>query len=233
MLCGCDINNGYKLIQMSEDFKLKNNDLTRNQITYFEPEVNTYFIREDVNLKYFESLKIKNNLSNMINRISNKNNLKTTFINVGQFENPEVYVNHLLPLRNELKSTLELQDHELNETRFQKYSKGYSQKVFVYPPILKPVSAKVEDVLGSPYVGYFGLLAVDSKPKNRKTRLLTMSNSELRAGTYFYIYHILMDARSGEVVYRELKKYNTPPKAKYLKAAIYDSYYTLNKNLSK
>ena len=220
------------MVQKDENIEEQNSDLKDKNIYYFEPEVRSYRIREEVNKDFFNAAKKIPTTKDIILSSAASNDVNLRFLKSKRDDISDLYINRLLRLKNEMKKSFMLQDHELNKTG-SSYSGKFHEGVFVYPPRLTPVHDQVSEKLGSNYIGYFGIIEVNSKPKSRETRNYVRNNSQFKRGKYLLFYHVVADVKTGTVIYREIKKTPIKLSRKNLTPVIYDSFFVMNKNIYK
>ncbi|GAL86489.1 hypothetical protein MYP_3718 [Sporocytophaga myxococcoides] len=221
---------GFVVIEKSETFPREKEKLREKGIFYLEPNVTSFYIREEVENQFLTAEKQKKNVSKEMFAAGKHAGLKVVVLDEQTVKNS--YKNHaeeLLQLRKAINNVTSLQENPLNKGRRTKDS-YIQQKVFIGAPRFPADFAHLSGDL-SPYFGIAGIFAVNADPKNSRTRAFIRNHQSLQYGKYYYFYHIVVNIETSEVIYREVKQVPYKFTQKYLGPIIFDSYALLKKNL--
>lgn len=220
---------GYIKIEKSENFIKNKKAIAKNEIYFFPPETRSIRAVNAFETNYDRSAKLKELHRKHLLSAAQKNGIKAVYLDQKTgAESPEAYINIVLKLKNRILSANNLQDHPLNNTG--RSMSTVVQGVFVVPPTIGPEYASLSKVLGTPYVGISGIIDVYAKPVDREVSKKVRAAS-LDWGKYFYVYHIIVNIESGEIIYREIKQMPHKANSALISSALYDSFYYLKKNL--
>jgi hypothetical protein len=216
------------VIDKSENFQALSKSICNSKVMYLASEVTAYDIYKYPVENLLLEEKIQKYLHEYMQGSAQANKIKLELLDIHneQFRK-NVFKFQKLKLDITLANTL--QDNMMDRKRTDK-----SQKIFVYTPKIQPDHAELSKIAGTPFFAFCGTFSVRASPKTPEANKFIRENrTMIYNGNYFYFYHMILHVESGEMVYRELRKIPAKVSENILYTTVYDSFYTLKKQLNK
>lgn len=120
------------------------------------------------------------------------------------------YFNELLPLKEQILQSNFLQETS-TKSKFRLFKPSYYKNSFKIAPILDSEYSWLAEEYGTPYFLFQGLIV-------RKEKVILQPNWR----NLFFA--IMVNVERGEIVYREIRGFETPPQSTHLNGIFYDSF---------
>ncbi len=190
--------------------------------------------RKAIDLQYINSENGEIAFADLLLENAQKKQVKLTVIDANALnKNDTLYFNHLAPFKQQIMQANFLQhisftQVEMSNNWFVDNWMRPDSKYFKYNPSIPPLYSYLSEIYGTPYFAVQGVFSVVEAKKRRWLWLFLVPPIGLyqfikpEVKTYFYT--IIVNVRSSEIIYREVRSFNNFASKQNLNSMIYDSF---------
>ncbi|MBL4716246.1 MAG: hypothetical protein JKX95_06380 [Bacteroidia bacterium] len=197
-----------------------------------EPDFDQIDIRKQPEVRYLKSDRKEKNLSRILIKNAKRSKIELTVIDANDLTPTELdYFNHLASLKMEVLQKSLHQNTPIDPNAGGAFNKNWltpKKSYFNYPPIISPEYSKLAQKYKTPYFSFQGVYSF-IKPVKGKLFMCCFF-PPIGLASFFkpdittYFYHVIVNVKSSQVVYRELRRINDSAKPDHISGIIYDSF---------
>ena len=204
-------------------------DVRGKEIVMINPEVDYYnFEAGNFQEKFSKQTSFQANFSKYLKRSAKKNDIPFNITKPGDINADDgAYFNYMSRLKEHLYNINAIQEHPLNREESSDYDSERVKNVFVKPPRIHPEFSRMADIYNTPYFAISGYKVFNMEKITSTVNWASYFIHDIQS----YFYFILVDVRSGEVIYREMKLFEGEPEKLNMYNQLYDTFYNLKESV--